>query len=70
MHEVQTEKPNDGVMDGRIDNSINVDTSDCLTFEQMVRLAGAPTNTMAGCETLDYRTKVIGSLEVKSGTDR
>lgn len=49
----------------RTENTISIDTSGCLTFDQIVSLAASSTNSMPGCIDLDRGQRVIGPLEVR-----
>lgn len=51
---------------GRIDNSISIDTTGCLTIEAFDKTASAPASAVSGCIDLDRGARVIGPLEVKT----
>ena len=59
------EKQKSIVATERIENSISIDTTGCLTVEDFDRTATAPASAVPGCIDLDYGTKVVGPLEVK-----
>lgn len=54
------------VATGRIENSISIDTTGCLTVEGFSQTAAAPASAVPGCIDLDRGTKVIGPLETKT----
>jgi hypothetical protein len=51
---------------GRIENSISIDTTGCLTIEAFDKTASAPASAVPGCIDLDRGVRVIGPLELKS----
>jgi hypothetical protein len=55
------------VLTGRIENSISIDTTGCLTIEAFDKTASAPASAVPGCIDLDRGVRVIGPLEVKIG---
>jgi hypothetical protein len=50
---------------GRIENSISIDTTGCLTIEAFDKTASAPASAVPGCIDLDHGVRVIGPLDVK-----
>jgi len=64
-HKASTADQTPNTATGRIENSIRIDTTGCLTIEQYDRTATAPASAVPGCVDLDRGVKVIGPLEVK-----
>jgi hypothetical protein len=54
------------VATGKIENSITIDTTGCLTIEAFDKTASAPASSVPGCIDLDRGVRVIGPLEVKT----
>lgn len=49
----------------RIENSITIDTTGCLTIEAFDKTASAPASSVPGCIDLDRGIRVVGPLEAK-----